>query len=522
MKRKFAFTVALWWIILCAIAGFFLIVATNKRSRLSETENRMLAAFPTANAQTLANGEFMTGFEDFLSDAFFGRDEVIKLTDGLLDRFSTLSEDEKLVVQARDMERRMATEGINPATESQAGAASDEAPDAMDGALPGDMPEEGDALLPAGISEMEGQSAVETVDEPEGPAMDPALLSGAPAEDAQADGFPDADDGADAADGGDDGASESDDDAEGGVLTVEKGKVPVTSKHSYMWLKHKDGSLEKIYTFSNKDIKTFAQTLRMYLKYLPKDGHILYTQVPLASISHRWTYSRKTVVGWGSSAELVLAKYVEDEPRIMIFNTMEILEPYIAQGAKMFYETDHHWSAEGAYAVCAEMMRRQGIPVIPYSEYSYKSNRSKEWKGHRDVFNFLYPLLPCRSYVLTKITHSTELKLMNYKSDGYTGFVNNTRFPWRRIVTGANTGRRALVICDSFGNAFTPYLLPYYDEVHMVDPRSEYHNRADAGAGIGKLMKYHKIDDVYIVLSTANGLRKKNSLIYMRKYLEHW
>ena len=71
MKRKFSFTVALWWIILCAIVGFFLIVATNKRARLSETENRMLAAFPKANPQTLASGEFMSGFESFLSDAFF-------------------------------------------------------------------------------------------------------------------------------------------------------------------------------------------------------------------------------------------------------------------------------------------------------------------------------------------------------------------------------------------------------------------------------------------------------------------
>lgn len=477
----------------------------------------MLAAFPAANAQTLANGEFMTGFEDFLSDAFFGRDEIIKLTDGLLDRFSTLSEDEKLVVQARDMERRMATEGINPASDPGTGAAQGTAEDAESGdALPDDLPEDEDDGLLLDDLTAAGEGAEDDADA--------LMLADIPADGADADAGSSA--GADDSDDGDDGsadaAEETDDDAEGGELKAEKGKVPVTSTHSYMWLKKKNGSLEKIYTFSNKDIKTFAKTLRMYLDYLPKDGHVLYTQVPLASISHRWTYSRKTVVGWGSSAEMVLEKYLEDEPRIMIFNTMEILEPYMAKGAKMFYDTDHHWSAEGAYAVCAEMMRRQGIPVIPYSEYGYRSNRSKEWKGRRDVFNFLYPLLPCRSYVLTKITHSTKLKLMNYKSDGYTGFMNNTRFPWRRIVTGANTGRRALVICDSFGNAFAPWLLAYYDEVHMVDPRSEYHRRADAGAGIGKLMKYHKIDDVYIVLSTANGLRKKNSLVYLRKYLKHW
>ena len=33
-------------------------------------------------------------------------------------------------------------------------------------------------------------------------------------------------------------------------------------------------------------------------------------------------------------------------------------------------------------------------------------------------------------------------------------------------------------------------------------------------------MEYHQIDDVYIVTSTANGLRKDNSIVYLRKYLE--
>ena len=497
MKSKFSFTVALWWIILCVIAGFFLIVATNKQSRLSETENRMLAAFPEANVQTLTSGEFMSGFEDFLSDAFFARDNVVRLTNGLLDRFSTLSEDEKLVVEAKDMERRMATEGINPAVDPDAAVEEDDGPSEeiqADGAVDADGSGDAPQLLEA--------PAEETAPESESPAIV-------------------ADNDEDAPDDGGDGLTETDDDAEGGELSVDEGAVPVTAKNCFMWLEKKDGKLEKIYTFKNSDVATFGDTLKMYLDYLPPDGRVLFTQVPLASIGNRWAHAQRSVVGWGSSVELVLEKYLEGEDRIMVFNTMEILEPYMAQGQKLFYETDHHWSAEGAYLVAAEMIRRLGFPVTPYEEYVYKSNRSRERNGHQDVFNFLYPLLPTNSYVITKKTHSTEISFMNYKSHTYLGYLNNSRFPWRRIVTGANTGRKALVICDSFGNDFTPYLLPYYDEVHMTDPRSEYHSRADRGASIGELIEYHKIDDVYIVLSTANGLRKKNALVYLRKYLTH-
>ena len=200
---------------------------------------------------------------------------------------------------------------------------------------------------------------------------------------------------------------------------------------------------------------------------------------------------------------------------------MAILEPHIAAGEKMFYQTDHHWTAEGAYIVASEMMKAQGLPVVPYEEYDYKAIRSKARtkKGVRDTFNALYPLLPARSLIVTNRTNETELPLMNYSVPTYRTFMNNTRKPWRRIITGFNTGRRALVICDSFGNAFAPYLLPYYDEVHMADFRKGDFDKKLAGGSMGELMQYFGIDDVYIVTSTANGLRKNNSLIYLRKYL---
>ena len=527
MKRKFSFTVALWWIILCAIAGIFLIAATNKHSRLSETENRMLVPFPEANAQTLASGAFMSGFEDFLSDAFFARDSVVQLTDGLLERFSLLSEDEKLAYQARDMERRMASEGINPATDPQAGASAPE--DGAEAAGGFDaVPQSafGDASDASGAAPEGLQTASETAD---GGQSAPEAVSGETAAEvsALAGALPSAgevtDDAGDTADEAPDGdGMDETDEEEGGELDASLGRVPVTATNSYMWLEKANGRLEKIYTFSNRDIGTFAETLRRIRAYLPADGQVLYTQVPLASIGNRWAHAQRSVVGWGSSCELVLEKYLEGEDDILIFNCMQIMEPYMAAGAKLFYETDHHWTAEGAYVVAAEMFRRQGLPVIPYDEYAYISNRGQKLRGYQDTFNFLLPLLPGNSYIVSKLRDYVEIPLMNYASHSYLGFMNNTRYPWRRIITGANTGRRALVICDSFGNAFAPYLLPYYDEVHMVDPRSEYHRRGNPGGSIGKLIQYHEIDDVYIVLSTANGLRKKNSLIYLREYLEDW
>ena len=462
MKHKLSFIIALWWVILCAIAGVFLLALADKNSRLSESENRMLAGFPEVSARSVASGEFMTGFDSFLTDGFFDRDGVVSFTERLLGGFSLLSQDDKREAQADTMENRLQAEG--------------------------DMQAENGAQPEGGDAEPAGQIA-------------PAQPGAAPVQNAGAD------------------ALEIDEPDEGGDVTLPEGGEMITPEHSYLWLKKTDGGNKVIYTYDNDRIATYAETLRIIQQYLPADGQIFVTQVPLASIGNRWTDQQKTYCGWGSSVETVLESCLAGSERIYVFNTWEILEPHMTEGTPLFYHTDHHWSAEGAYIVAAEMLKKQNLPVIPYDEYEYKAIQSKKNdEGYVDTFNVLYPLLPAHSYVLRKITDATELSLMNYKSTTYTAYMNNSREPWRRIVTGANTGRKALVICDSFGNAFTPYILPYYDEVHMTDFRYGDYVKEEAGGSMGELVQYYGIDDIYLIFCTANGLRKDNSIVYLRQY----
>ena len=315
---------------------------------------------------------------------------------------------------------------------------------------------------------------------------------------------------------------ESDDEEEPSEkIVVQPGEIMITDKNSYLWYEHTDGTVTKQYTYDLKDIQTYAETLKIMQSYLPADGNIFFTQVPLASMAQRWRTQQDSYSGWGSSVEIMLEDCLEGTERIHVFSTYDILEPYVCGDTPMFYVTDHHWTAEGAYKVLTEMLKKQGLPIIPYEEYTYKAIRSeKAVDGEWDTFNVLYPLTPTHSYLVTNRDNIDEIDLMNYDSTTYRAFMNNTRYPWRKIVTGVNTGRKALVICDSFGNAFTPYLLAYYDEVHMVDFRSDGYSKSQAGGSIGEMMLHHKIDDVYIVTSTANGLRKDNSIVYLRRHLE--
>ena len=46
----------------------------------------------------------------------------------------------------------------------------------------------------------------------------------------------------------------------------------------------------------------------------------------------------------------------------------------------------------------------------------------------------------------------------------------------------------------------------------MTDLRDTYYDEKEAGGTFAELLRYHEVDDVYIVLSSANGVNSYNSL----------
>ena len=84
MKKRFSFVCIYLCLLTLLVCGAAELLSPDKGERLSESENRMLAAFPALSAGSVADGSYMSGFESYLSDAFPFRDSAADFTDAVM------------------------------------------------------------------------------------------------------------------------------------------------------------------------------------------------------------------------------------------------------------------------------------------------------------------------------------------------------------------------------------------------------------------------------------------------------
>lgn len=471
-RRRGSFLAALWWLVGCFCLGVLLLLLAPRQERFSEQENRMLAGFPSFSPQALASGAFFTGVEDYLSDGFFARADVIEAAEASLEMFNRQTEEQRQMQQEAKTNALLAADADGSLWEQEeeawdeAGARETEPAQPAPSAAPSPVPSAAQAAAPSPATTA-APSAVSSPAPSAAPSPTPREI------------------------------------------------VPLSEGEAYrLELLVSETEASTVYEYSAANVMTFAKSLNYLKALLPAGGEVHYLQPPVAEVGRRLSVRNSRYIGWRSAMEDALASQVADG--VHIYNVPEILNAPLVDKQDIYYYTDHHWTPLGAWYAVEAIMRQRGYPVIPYDAYEYQSRiMRRDQVGREDWLNFLYPLAPTHSYVLTNLTKETEIAFMNYKSTTYTGYINNTRTPWRRFTSGYGSRRRALLISDSFGNVFLPYLLPYYGEVHMTDLRASYFKQSEAGGTFAELLKYHQIDDIYVVLSTSNGVNSKNSLEVM-------
>ncbi|MGE5473808.1 MAG: DHHW family protein [Ignavibacteriales bacterium] len=204
-------------------------------------------------------------------------------------------------------------------------------------------------------------------------------------------------------------------------------------------------------------------------------------------------------------------------------NKVKVVDAYLAlkqnRDKYIYFRTDHHWTALGAYYAYTAFTISSGVKSIPIEQYktekvtgflgsSYSETLNKKLEKNPDTITLYKPFIKNDYNIFYDGPLKMNLLDMNHaeKKNKYRIFLSGDR-PLGIIKTEVKNGRKILVVKDSFGNAFIPFLLPHYEEIFIVDPRQYNKN-------ILNLINDNGIQDVlFLNYTSAAGMPDYNEFL---------
>ena len=154
------------------------------------------------------------------------------------------------------------------------------------------------------------------------------------------------------------------------------------------------------------------------------------------------------------------------------------------QNEYLFYRTDHHATVMGGYYNYVAFCKTAGFTPMDLKtlQRKYKKNylgslysmtHDSRLRDNPDtVFYYIIPgTYKTSIYYEGDQTRPIKSHLLVESSNGYGVFLGGDS-PLLKVETGNNNGRRVLVVKNSYGNSFVPFLVPHFEQVYAVDYRS--------------------------------------------------
>ncbi len=195
-----------------------------------------------------------------------------------------------------------------------------------------------------------------------------------------------------------------------------------------------------------------------------------------------------------------------------------------AQKKQVFYRTDHHWTAQGAYAGYEELMKALGKRAADVNyEYNtfkgkfYGTLYSKAPSAIQQADTFTAPKNPMGTYTVefAKAQEDPKTLVGMYDvtkletKDKYAALFGGN-FSHLTIHSNAANDEHVLVIKDSYANAVLPYLADSFSTVEVVDMRY-YHMEEQT---VSELIKAKGITQV-ILLYNVDFFDTDNNFLWL-------
>ena len=245
------------------------------------------------------------------------------------------------------------------------------------------------------------------------------------------------------------------------------------------------GSGYGLYYFTQPAADKFAATMNQVYSNV-KDKVNLY--VMICPISAGVMLDQSVLDDMGCSDEKAAIDYIygKMDGGIHTVSAFDNLKKHNAE--YIYFHTDHHWTALGAYYAYEEFCKEKGIQPHDIEDF-----QTMEFPGFLGTFvsssNNNAALTANPDTVVAYVPNGTNAMTMHYtngsvvdwfivndvssyaKSELYATFVGGDR-PFSYAHNPSITdGSAVMVIKDSYGNAFIPWLIDHYEYVYWVDAR---------------------------------------------------
>ena len=152
----------------------------------------------------------------------------------------------------------------------------------------------------------------------------------------------------------------------------------------------------------------------------------------------------------------------------------------------LYFATDHHWTALGAYYAYVEFCKTAGLEPVPLESMEkrtlngflgslYSETQDSKLKENIDHVDYYMIKTPHQAYHYRTNEPYTAYPVPLYGEyakpvNSYSVFLHGD-FPMVRIDTDLKNGRRIVLVKESYGNAFAPFLVNHFEQVFVVDAR---------------------------------------------------
>lgn len=268
----------------------------------------------------------------------------------------------------------------------------------------------------------------------------------------------------------------------------------------------------ELFTYAPASTERYAEAINRFQAGLSGDVQSYVLLAPTQIEFHNTTAKYKDLTSPQRPA--IQAVYDRLDTAITSVDAYQAIAAHTDQ--YLYFRTDHHWTALGAYYAYTAFIQAAGDQPVPLEKFTteevpgflgttYSRTLSPRLAQVPDTVHLYRPEVEYQYDIFWTPEQPARAQLFNMaqaEAKGKYGIFLGGDVPLGRISTSLKNGRKIAVIKDSYANAFVPFLVNHYEEIYVIDPRQFPHN-------IHTFIREQGIDEVlflnYILVTSFDG-----------------